>query len=115
LDKAMLMAEVGDMPVRPSSDELVATAFNQRRTYSRVRGSYGRINQPLSIRAQVFERDGETCRYCGAALTWQTYECDHVHPVSKGGSSDLKNLAAACEPCNRSKGAKPLKEWSGQR
>ena len=57
----------------------------------------------------VFDRDGFTCRYCGAVNV--LLECDHVVPVSRGGNSDPSNLAASCVPCNRSKGDKLLEEW----
>lgn len=58
---------------------------------------------------QVFERDDYTCTYCGARGV--KLQCDHIDPVSRGGSSELDNLTTACEPCNRSKGAKRLEEW----
>lgn len=61
------------------------------------------------LRTQVFARDGYRCSYCG--VTDVPLECDHVHPVSKGGSSHIDNLAAACVACNRSKRAKTLDEW----
>jgi len=52
-------------------------------------------------RPKVLARDGHRCRYCGAHAT----EVDHITPVAHGGTSNLDNLAAACQPCNRSKGA----------
>lgn len=58
---------------------------------------------------QVFERDDFTCRYCGSRGV--ELECDHVHPLARGGSNDLANLATACKTCNRSKGAKMLEDW----
>lgn len=61
------------------------------------------------IRAAVFERDRYTCTYCGAR--GQRLECDHIHPLSKGGSNDVENLTTACFICNRSKHAKMLGEW----
>ncbi len=61
------------------------------------------------LRAATFERDGEACVYCGASEV--DVECDHVIPLSRGGVSALENLATACVPCNRSKGAKLLSEW----
>lgn len=61
------------------------------------------------LRAIVFERDGYACCYCGA--TASPLECDHITPVSRGGTNDLENLTTACKPCNRSKGAKMLNEW----
>jgi hypothetical protein len=60
-------------------------------------------------RARIFERDGFACQYCGA--TSGPLHCDHIVPVSRGGSDDDENLCAACVPCNLSKGAKLLSEW----
>ena len=61
------------------------------------------------IRAEVFRRDDYTCRYCGER--GKRLECDHVVPVSRGGSNDPSNLVTACFRCNRSKRAKTLAEW----
>lgn len=63
-------------------------------------------------RADVLERDGHVCRYCGSAEP--PIECDHVVPVARGGTSDPDNLCACCKPCNASKGAKTLEEWKGR-
>src|SRR5690349_1910341 len=38
------------------------------------------------------------------------WEVDHVHPRARGGSDDLSNLLPACVPCNRSKGARAVRE-----
>ena len=62
-------------------------------------------------RAMVYERDGRQCQYCGARGI--KLECDHVHPVSRGGSHDDSNLVTACVGCNRSKRAKTVAEWKG--
>lgn len=64
----------------------------------------------MRLREHVFSRDGWRCVYCGSA---GTLEVDHIKPVSKGGSHQIENLATACFPCNRSKGAKTLAEWRG--
>lgn len=61
------------------------------------------------IRKRIFERDQFTCQYCGAK---GRLECDHVIPVSRGGSHDDANLVTACKKCNQSKKAKLLSEWS---
>jgi 5-methylcytosine-specific restriction endonuclease McrA len=60
-------------------------------------------------RMEVFRRDNFTCRYCGARNG--KLECDHVHPLSRGGNSEVDNLVTACKPCNRSKAAKTIQEW----
>jgi len=64
------------------------------------------------LRSAVFVRDDFTCQYCGARGV--NLECDHVHPVSKGGGHDLSNLVTACFSCNRSKRDKTLSEWGWQ-
>jgi hypothetical protein len=50
------------------------------------------------IRLGVFQRDDFTCRYCGAHGV--PLECDHVIPLSRGGTNERKNLVTACRPCN---------------
>lgn len=62
-----------------------------------------------SLRAAVFRRDGEKCQYCGNMEG--PFEVDHVHPWSRGGKHEIDNLAVACVPCNRSKGALRPEEW----
>lgn len=64
-----------------------------------------------TIRDRIFSRDDYTCQYCGARGI--KLECDHVHPVSRGGSHDDSNLVTACVGCNRSKRAKTVAEWKG--
>jgi len=69
-------------------------------------------NEWKRLRSLVFERDDYTCQYCGQR--GGKLECDHITPVSRGGFSELWNLATACKPCNRSKRAKTPEEWLQQ-
>jgi hypothetical protein len=64
-----------------------------------------------ALRRAVFKRDNYTCKYCG--LRAGQLECDHVMPVSRGGTDDPSNLVAACVPCNRSKRDQTPEEWKG--
>jgi 5-methylcytosine-specific restriction endonuclease McrA len=52
---------------------------------------------------------GYKCVYCGAEKH-ETPEgwlsCDHMIPLSKGGTNWPSNLVPACRSCNSSKGAK---------
>jgi hypothetical protein len=66
---------------------------------------------PKELRLQVFERDGHRCVYCGCEEG--PFQADHVVPESKGGAATVENLACACIPCNRSKGARTPEEWRG--
>lgn len=65
----------------------------------------------------VFLRDNFTCKACGARPTWTNEHgvvlpdlgqlaCDHIHPFSKGGKTELKNLQTLCRKCNAAKGDK---------
>lgn len=71
------------------------------------------LRQPIDewkiTRIRIFKRDNYVCQYCedvGGAL-----ECDHIIPVSRGGSNDDDNLCTACRACNRAKSNKLLSEW----
>jgi len=60
-------------------------------------------------RDRVLERDGHKCTYCGA--TDVPLVCDHVIPRGRGGSDQMDNLVAACDPCNTAKGTRTPEEW----
>lgn len=62
------------------------------------------------IRARIFARDNYTCVYCDQPGRKQL-ECDHVVPVSRGGSNEDDNLVTACRTCNRAKRDKTPDEW----
>jgi hypothetical protein len=66
---------------------------------------------PALVQQQVLTRQGRVCTYCGD--TDGPFDFDHILPVSRGGSNAPSNLTLACATCNRSKGAKTLREWRG--
>lgn len=55
-------------------------------------------------RFEVFLRDNFTCKYCGRKAPDVVLSIDHIHPKSKGGTNETKNLVTACVDCNREKG-----------
>lgn len=71
-----------------------------------------------------------SCSYCGfvgkivwhrlrdgkpsAWVTFWYLEIDHVRPEYMGGTARPENLTLACQPCNRSKGARTAAEWRGR-
>jgi HNH endonuclease len=55
------------------------------------------------IRFEVLRRDGNACRYCGAKAGAVELVVDHVVPKALGGTDEVTNLCAACEPCNSGK------------
>ncbi len=74
----------------------------------------GRLPENLwrQVRARIFERDNYSCVYCGA--TKVQMHCDHVLPLSHGGSNDDDNLATSCPRCNIKKGRRTPQEWRGE-
>lgn len=64
-------------------------------TGGRSRGD--RIPISRKLRFKVLRRCGFRCRYCGCPST--------EVPISRGGTNDESNLAAACADCNVGKGA----------
>lgn len=54
------------------------------------------------IERVVQSRAGERCEYCRMhqSLQGATFHLEHVIPRSRGGTSDLDNLAWACPGCN---------------
>lgn len=84
------------------------TAGNRRREWDRAR----KAKLPAdwtAITRSVFERDKYACTYCGDEPG--DLHCDHIVPLSRGGSSHMDNLTTACGPCNMDKGSKLISEW----
>ncbi len=68
---------------------------------------------PLSIRMNVLQRDNFKCVYCGRSPATDPgigLEIDHIHPFSRGGTSDIENLQTLCSECNKGKGSQKI-EW----
>ncbi len=63
------------------------------------------------IRNQIYDAYGETCKYCKNKLTVNNMVCDHIVPLSLGGSSLPNNLQMICDRCNRRKGPLTDKQY----
>lgn len=44
------------------------------------------------------------CARCGQLLTIDSMTVEHIVPLSKGGTNDIKNLVSLCYDCNQNKG-----------
>jgi len=55
-------------------------------------------------RHNVFERDSNTCQYCGIVFDRTDLNLDHVLPREKGGLTTWENIVCSCIPCNTKKG-----------
>lgn len=69
-----------------------------------------KIEGPVG-RALLLERDDYACYICGAELTVETMQLDHVLPLSRGGAHSAENLRSACGRCNSAKGRMTLAEY----
>ena len=64
-----------------------------------------------TVRALVLARDGHACQIRLDGCTGTATNVDHIVPRADGGSHDPSNLRAACEHCNKSRGAR----WAASR
>ena len=55
-------------------------------------------------RHNVFERDRNTCQYCGKVFERHELNLDHVLPRDRGGQTTWENIVCSCIPCNTRKG-----------
>ena len=62
---------------------------------------------PATLRYLVFARARQRCEYClmHQDVSIYSHEVDHIIALKHGGQTQENNLAAACLPCNRSKGS----------
>lgn len=67
------------------------------------------IIPPLNNSA-LFERDQNTCMYCGTKHPRRELTRDHVVPRFRGGKDTWENCVTACKRCNHYKGSKLLQE-----
>ncbi len=82
----------------------VSVGDRMRRLRARGGGSTRTANWRL--RNEVYARDHYSCRYCGIAdYEREWLVADHVIPLPDGPTT-AENLATACRPCNKRKGAR---------
>ncbi len=65
-------------------------------------------------RANLFERDANTCQYCARTLERKELNLDHVLPRDRGGRTTWENIVCSCIPCNTRK-ANRLPHEAGMR
>ena len=54
-------------------------------------------------RHNIFERDRNTCQYCGRASDRTGLNLDHVIPRDRGGPTTWENIVCSCIACNTRK------------
>ena len=97
-------------PVTALSQELVKFDLQQMQNPDIAGVEYQRGElQGCEVREYLLEKYGRKCVYCAAEHT--TFEIDHIHPRSKGGSDRISNLTLACHECNQKKGSLLISEF----
>jgi len=61
-------------------------------------------------RKSIYQRDKNTCQYCGKKCSKKDITLDHIIPRAKQGRSTWTNVVACCVKCNSSKQDKSLEE-----
>tara|TARA_R100001082_G_scaffold61493_3_gene34315 strand:- start:1444 stop:1926 length:483 start_codon:yes stop_codon:yes gene_type:complete len=56
------------------------------------------------VRELLYKAYGRQCSYCETRLLVSNMACDHIMPLSMGGSSVPDNLQMICHRCNTRKG-----------
>lgn len=54
-------------------------------------------------RHNIFERDRNTCQYCGRVFDRKDLNLDHVVPRDRGGPTNWENIVCSCIECNTKK------------
>lgn len=54
-------------------------------------------------RHNIFERDKNTCQFCGRVFDRKDLNLDHVMPRDRGGPTSWENIVCSCIPCNTRK------------
>jgi 5-methylcytosine-specific restriction endonuclease McrA len=54
-------------------------------------------------RHNIFERDRNTCQYCGKNFDRKDLNLDHVIPRDRGGPTTWENIVCSCIKCNTRK------------
>ena len=54
-------------------------------------------------RHNIFERDHNTCQYCGKVFDRKDLNLDHVIPRDRGGPTTWENIVCSCIQCNTRK------------
>lgn len=63
-------------------------------------------------RHNIFERDKNTCQYCGKTFDRVELNLDHVVPRDRGGPTNWENIVCSCIPCNTRKANRTPREAS---
>ena len=88
---------------------MTTTQRKQQRSPHQPTGCWCRPEKRLAI----YLRDGLACAWCGHSIEdGASLSLDHLTCQRDGGSHDASNLITACERCNKSRGARSVKQFA---
>ena len=103
-------------------DGLITDALHAEiiRRIGHRRGRSRRRQIRTADRATVLAKTSGKCVYCGIVLALKpgspnSYQADHVLPVTLGGGDDIANLVPSCHTCNQKKRALTVLQLMGAR
>lgn len=102
VNRFLWMAPIGDISVEQVKFDMAL----MRQDIENIRDWTKRTQQRYSLRGYLAEKYNHRCMYCdvqGAPM-----EIEHLHPVNKGGTTNLTNLGWSCRTCNQKKSNKDL-------
>lgn len=99
--------------VQEHEDRVVRTVSLEIRMPAVIR--YIRWRKPKTkalrfSRENIYNRDRQTCQYCGNHVKRQDLTLDHVVPRAAGGKTTWENVVVCCGRCNEQKGSKSLRD-----
>ena len=104
-----LSAEMGDDVVHTVSRAIRVPRVILLRVVAKVPRTKVRFS-----RHNIYERDENTCQYCGHRRPRPQLNLDHVVPRALGGRTTWENVVCCCIDCNVRKGAR-TPEQAGMR
>lgn len=116
----MLEKQLCDWSVVTVIDREFAHSAKTRTTYASEMvlrlHAWARDPAKAELLEMLFARDGDSCVWCGRALTSadRLATLDHVLPRSAGGCDHTDNFVVACAACNRRRGNCDAEEFLAQ-
>ena len=62
----------------------------------------------------IYAKCNGKCAICGKPVKFKKMTIDHITPLSRGGTNDIKNLQLACKRCNSMKSNMTMDDMMGQ-
>lgn len=104
--KTFSFSQWRDIPGRSHDDDTVATvSFRIRVPRVILLMVFDRLpkKEVKFTRHNIFERDKNTCQFCGRVFERKDLNLDHVVPRDRGGPTTWENIVCSCIPCNTRK------------